>query len=43
MSKLLQTAALVLFWPFALLWGLSAIAAGMTFAFIAAIFNLWSE
>lgn len=43
MSRVLQTAALVLFWPFALLWGLAAIAVGVTFAFLSSIFNLWSE
>ncbi len=43
MSKLFQTAALVLFWPGALIYGVAAMAVGVPLATAANVLNIWSE
>jgi len=43
MSKLLQTAALLLFWPCALIYGVGAMAVGVTLAIASSVLNIWSE
>jgi len=43
MSKLLQTAALVLFWPVALIYGVAAMVVGVTLATASNVLNIWSE